>query len=213
MGHLDPVAFDIETNGFEDAVITVAGLAHETGEILILNTGGRDADTRQLEQTLTDESQGMVEVRVTEDEYGLLATLKKIGNKRLDEDNHYITAFHGETWNGGFDLPFVRSACVKHNIEWPFSGLAYADMFEVVDRFDTNDENGLVGVYDELFEGGDCDPFEDSGSAVSAFSNTEWELLLLHNLADIQRTREIAILAESYVPQSDFRMKNLDPPK
>jgi uncharacterized protein YprB with RNaseH-like and TPR domain len=41
MGNLDPVAFDIETSGLEeDAVITVAGIAHELGEVVILNTAG-----------------------------------------------------------------------------------------------------------------------------------------------------------------------------
>ncbi|MFB6187655.1 MAG: hypothetical protein ABEI86_12425, partial [Halobacteriaceae archaeon] len=57
-----------------------------------------------------------------------------------------------------------------------------------------------------------CDPFDDSGDAVPAFENENWKSLLYHNLADIQRTREIAALAGSYVPQSDFNMKNLSPP-
>jgi hypothetical protein len=47
---------------------------------------------------------------------------------------------------------------------------------------------------------------------VSAFENAEWLPLLRHNLADIQRTRELAQLADRYVPQSDFSMKNLQPP-
>jgi len=55
-------------------------------------------------------------------------------------------------------------------------------------------------------------PFEDSAEAVDAFENAEWEPLLLHNLADIQRTLELAMLGERYVPRSDFKMKNLSPP-
>jgi uncharacterized protein YprB with RNaseH-like and TPR domain len=44
---LTPVAFDIETSGFDtDAVITVAGFAHSLGESLILNTGGHSAVDR-----------------------------------------------------------------------------------------------------------------------------------------------------------------------
>jgi len=57
-----------------------------------------------------------------------------------------------------------------------------------------------------------CDPFEDSGVAVEAFRDRDWEPLLLHNLADIIRTRELAMLAGRYVAKSDFGMKNLDPP-
>lgn len=94
----------------------------------------------------------------------------------------------------------------------PFPNMAYADVFEFVDRFDTNDQNDLCGFYDELIGTAHCDPFTDSGSAVDAFQNARWESLLRHNLADIQRTLELAILAERYVPQSDFKMKNLDPP-
>lgn len=49
MADLTPVAFDIETSGLDtDAVITVAGLAHELGEFVILNTGGRDADQERI---------------------------------------------------------------------------------------------------------------------------------------------------------------------
>jgi len=131
----------------------------------------------------------------------------------IDTDAHYLTAYHGETWNGGFDLPFLRSACVERDVPWPFPDMAYADMLDVVDRFDTNDTRDLVGVYDQLIGGETCDPFIDSEEAVDAFRDGEWEALLRHNLADIHRTREIAVLAGEYVPKSDFRMKNLAPPR
>ena len=213
MADLTPVAFDIETSGLDDAVITVAGLAHELGEFLILNTGDRNADQERLTRALVPHSNGTdPNLRITHSEQQLLEVLSEITHARLDDDRHYLTAYHGETWNGGFDLPFVRTACVAHDIEWPFPNLPYADMLDVVDRFDTNDKNDLVGVYDELVGNETCDPFDDSGSAVDAFENGDWEPLLRHNLADIQRTRELAALAGQYVPQSDFRMKNLSPP-
>jgi hypothetical protein len=99
-------------------------------------------------------------------------------------------------------------------MEWPFRDIAYADMMEaVVDRFDTGDKRDLVGVYDQLIGDDTCDPFEDSGEAVDAYEAAEWLPLLKHNLADIQRTRELAQLADRYVPQSDFSMKNLQPPR
>jgi len=213
MGDLDPIAFDIETSGLdEDAVITVAGFASRIGEALILNTDGREANPTELERALTEHSANGVDVFVTDDETALLDALDQIATRRLDEDKHYLTAYNGETWNGGFDLPFVRTACVSHDITWPFPDMAYADVFEFVDRFDTNDQNDLCGVYDELIGKPSCDPFDDSGSAVDAFQNGEWEPLLLHNLADIQRTLDLALLGERYVPRSDFQMKNLSPP-
>ena len=57
MSQLDPIAFDIETSGFDpDAVITVAGFAHSLGESLILNVDGRDAIPRQRLVAALDEA-------------------------------------------------------------------------------------------------------------------------------------------------------------
>jgi len=85
-------------------------------------------------------------------------------------------------------------------------------MMQIVDRFETNDSSDLVGVYDALIAESTCDPFEDSAEAVEAFEAGEWLPLLKHNLADIQRTRELADLAGRFIPKSDFSMKNLAPP-
>lgn len=69
-----------------------------------------------------------------------------------------------------------------------------------------------MGVYDQLIGNDTCDSFEDSGAAVDAFEAAGWLPLLNHNLADIQRTRELAQLAGRFVPKSDFSMKSLQPP-
>jgi len=213
---LDPIAFDIETSGLDDdSVITVAGFAHDLGESLILNVGGRDAPEHQTLTTALDEhSAGAVSLVVTANEEELLDEISEIASSQIDGDRHYLTAYNGETWNGGFDLPFCRTRFLNHDMEWPFRDLAYADMMEtVVDRFDTNDQGDLVGVYDQLIGNESCDPFEDSGAAVDAYEAAEWLPLLKHNLADIQRTRELALLAGRFVPKSDFSMKNLQPPR
>jgi len=98
-------------------------------------------------------------------------------------------------------------------MDWPFPDVAYADTMDMMDLFDTGDTNDLVGVYNRLIGTGSCDPFDDSGRAVAAFEAADWEPLLLHNLADIKRTRGLALLAHRYVPRSDFNMKNLSPPE
>lgn len=82
-----------------------------------------------------------------------------------------------------------------------------------VDRFDTNDQRDLVGVYDALIGKDISDPFDDSSATVAAFENGDWVALLEQNLADIQRTRELAELAGRFVAKSDFKMKNLAPPR
>lgn len=85
-------------------------------------------------------------------------------------------------------------------------------MGAVVGRLDTNEQRDSVGVYEQLIGNPTCDPFEESGEAVDAFEAAKWLPLLKHNIADIQRTRELTQLADRFVPQSDFGMKNLQPP-
>jgi len=214
MGDLAPIAFDIETNGLgTGAIITVAGLGSELGDALLLNTAGRTADEDDLEARLRAHADGRVDLRTCDSEHELLTVLGDVCEAHIDTGTHYLTAFHGETWKGGFDLPFLRSACVERGVTWPFPDVAYADMLDIVNRFETDDARDLVGVYDRLIGGETSDPFEDSEAAVTAFNNGDWEALLRHNLADIHRTREIAVLAGEYVPKSDFRMKNLAPPR
>lgn len=214
MSDLDPVAFDIETSGFDEAaVITVAGFAHDLGESLICNLGGRTADQKALVTALETHSEHTVRLKLVDNEQALLEEVASFATQRLDGDRHYLTAFNGETWSGGFDLPFCRTRFLRHEMGWPFGDVAYADMMQIVDRFNTNDQNDLVGVYDTLIGKETCDPFEDSAAAVEAFEAGEWLSLLQHNLADIQRTHELAELAGRFVAQSDFKMKNLAPPR
>ena len=214
MSDLTPVAFDIETSGLDaDAVVTVAGFSHELGHWLFLNTAGRDADEATLRQRLETESETPVSIDVVPTEQALLEALSVFVEDRVNGESHYLTAYNGETWNGGFDLPFLRSACHRNGVEWPFGDLAYADTMEMMDRFDTGDTRDLVGVYDLLVGGDSCDPFDESQRAVAAFEAGDWRPLLHHNLADITRTRELAELAGRFVPRSDFQMKNLEPPQ
>lgn len=213
MGGLDPIAFDIETSGLDTgAVVTVAGFGHELRNHLILNTGGRTAPQPALEDALTSCTPTQTDLEVVEDEASLLAALDTFADAHIDDDRHYLTAYNGETWNGGFDLPFLRSACLRTSTPWPFDDLPYADTMEIIQRFDTGDAGDLEGVYAALVGGTTCDPFDDSAAAVTAYDDGDWLPLLKHNLADIRRTRELAALAGRFVPRSDFNMKNLAPP-
>ena len=213
MGDLSPIAFDIETSGLEPgAVVTVAGLTTDMGSWLALNTTERDADAERLAAAVEHESGSNIRVSVYRNEQHLLAGLAEFATSTIDGDRHYLTAYNGERWRGGFDLPFLRSACVRCDAAWPFPDVAYADAMDMVERFDTGDVSDLVGVYEELIGGEDCDPFDDSASAVATHEEGDWVPLLCHNLADIERTRELAVLAGRYIPKSDFKMKNLSPP-
>ncbi|WP_276414226.1 hypothetical protein [Haloarcula halobia] len=212
MGQLDPVAFDIETSGLtEDAVITVTGFAHDLGEWLVQHQ--RSQCRPEKPRSGFRCPLGRCRTVVARELRKELEDVASFVDERLNGDRHYVTAFNGETWRGGFDLPFCRTRYHRHDLDWPFGDIAYADMMQIVDRFDTGDNSDLVGVYNSLIGNETCDPFDDSAMAVDAFDNGDWGPLLAHNLADIQRTRELALLAGRFVARSDFRMKNLEPPR
>jgi uncharacterized protein YprB with RNaseH-like and TPR domain len=214
MGNLAPVAFDIETSGLAlGDVVTVAGVAHEVGNWLCLNTDGRDADPDALAAELEACTDRPVQLEVVPSEQALLKALGAFVEEYVDGDAHYLTAYNGETWKSGFDLPFLRSACLRTDVIWPFGDLAYADTMEAIERLHTDGTQDLVGVYDALFDAETCDPFEDSAAAVKAFEAGNWDVLLRHNVADIERTRKLAHSVRRVVPKSDFGMKNLDPPE
>jgi len=46
-----------------------------------------------------------VELTVCDSEAALLRAVGRFADGRLDGDRHYLTAYNGETWNGGFDPP------------------------------------------------------------------------------------------------------------
>ena len=124
-----------------------------------------------------------------------------------------LVAYNGERWNGGFDLPFLRTRLCYHDIDWPFTELPYIDAMDVFEtRFNTSGDT-LTAVYEELIGGGltELDPFVDSEEAVDAWEKEDFESLVRHNVADIRRTRSLMRLAERYCSKSDFSMKSLDP--
>lgn len=215
MGELEPIAFDIETTGLDpSAVITVVGLCSDVGSWLGLNTTGREADASRLMADVEHETGSNVRVSVFDTERQLLSGFSEFVDEVIDSDRHYLTAHNGEVWNGGFDLPFLRWACVRSDIEWPFVDVPYADTMNAVQRCypEPDDIKDLETAYEVLI-GADCaDPFDDSLEAVAAHEDGEWVPLLLHNLSDIERTRELAVLAGQYVPGKDFKMKNIGPP-
>lgn len=53
---------------------------------------------------------------------------------RFDHDYNRLTAFHGDSWKGGFDLPFLRTRCIARGVGWVFDGLTYADVWDPVKK-------------------------------------------------------------------------------
>ncbi len=213
MTRLPTVAFDIETTGFTTTDrLTVVGFDAAIGSRVFLNTGGR-AVSPALAERVDDAVGTRVTLSTHDREDALLEAVTAFAESTLADGDRKLVAYNGETWSGGFDLPFLRTRLAHHDLGWPFEELPYIEAMEVFEsRFNTTDTT-LVAVYDELVGGraGAIDPFDDSAAAVDAWEGGEFEPLVLHNVADIRRTRALMDLAERYCSKSDFSMKSLDP--
>ncbi|WP_277543670.1 ribonuclease H-like domain-containing protein [Haloarcula laminariae] len=213
MTDLKTVAFDIETTGFATTdQLTVIGFDAAISSRVFLNTGEQTSPS-QLEQRLNEELETPITLSVHDSEAALLEAMTAFVDATIADQECKLVAYNGDTWNGGFDLPFLRTRLTAHDLGWPFAELPYVEVLDVFEsRFNTT-EDTLDGVYEELIGTGlsDVDPFTDSAAAVTAWENGNFEQLVLHNIADIRRTRALMELAERYCSKSDFSMKSLDP--
>jgi len=217
MGDLELVAFDIETTGFDvDDVVTVAGFRVPLGCRILVQTDGRQPTG--LETRVQEHTDCHVVLSTHESERELLDVLAEFVRTRLAEDDILLVAYNGETWNGGFDLPFLRTRCSAHQVSWPFANVPYADLYPLFDDLFNTTVDGsasadLETVYDRCIEGraGQLDPFADSSEAVRAFEAGEFQDVVLHNIADIRRTAQLGALAQRYCSNADFNVKSLTP--
>ncbi|MUV85278.1 hypothetical protein GJ631_01425 [Natronomonas sp. CBA1123] len=213
MTELSTVAFDIETTGFETRdQLTVVGFDSAVASRVFLNTDGTTPSPTLTDQ-LNEKLQTAVQLTYHDSERALLTELTTFITSTLTQRNAKLVAYNGERWNGGFDLPFLRTRLCTHGLEWPFGTLPYVDVMDVFEKRFNTSENTLDGVYRELIGAGmnDLDPFSDSSEAVTAWEEGAFEPLITHNIADIRRTRALMDLAERYCSKSDFSMKSLDP--
>ncbi|MFC6751891.1 ribonuclease H-like domain-containing protein [Halorubrum tibetense] len=213
MTQLTTIAFDIETTGFQAGdKLTVVGFDSAVSSQVFLNTDGTTSQAGLADQ-LNNTLETPVQLSLHDSEQELLNELATFVTSTLTQRDAKLVAYNGEWWNGGFDLPFLRTRLCTHGIEWPFGTLPYVDVMDVFEtRFNTS-EDTLSGVYEELIDAGmnELDPFIDSSEAVTAWKEGAYEPLIIHNIADIRRTRALMELAEQYCSKSDFSMKSLDP--
>jgi hypothetical protein len=210
---------DIETAGFNTtAEVTVVGFTLPLGNRVFLNTRGREIDRKAIEEELCTTFDEEVQLSAHHTERELLEGVAEFAAEKLAPRDYLLVAYNGERFNGGFDLPFLRTRYTLQDSKWPFDGLPYADLLPLIqNRFNTTidgeEQNGLVSAYNTLVGGSlsECDPFGESQEAVEAFEEGEFEDLLAHNLADILRTKALASLAEQYCGKSEFKLKSLTP--
>ncbi|MFB6311992.1 MAG: hypothetical protein ABEH64_12530 [Salinirussus sp.] len=216
---LTPVAFDIETTGFAvDARVTTVGIGLPLGCRVFLEVGERRVDPEPLAENLEDRFDMCVNLSTHAGETALLSAVGTFLEETVAPRDYLVMAYNGEHWSGGFDLPFLRTRYARHNQEWPFDDVPYADLMPLIaDRFNTTVDDteclDLEGVYDALIDGSlsAADPFETSEQAVDAHDTGEFATLLAHNIADVQRTRALAKLAQRYCSRGDFDVKSLTP--
>lgn len=235
----DHVAWDIETTGFDwSEEITVSGFWFPGGHAtLVVNVGPHAVDGDAFEERLSETCGAPVSVVVAEDETALLGETRQIVFERFDRDYNRLVAYNAESWKGGFDLPFVRTRCIRRGVEWVFDGVVFADLWEPVKkRLNTtytaygasDDANSLTGAYVLLFDRNDhlthllddveehmwygespYDPFDDSGSAAAHYREGDLLPVCLHNLADVHRTWELGELVRRFVSTKDVSEKKL----
>lgn len=215
---LEVVAVGIETTGFDVTdEVTVVGFAVPLG-CRVFVQGDADTDGEEVEAAVGDAVDEAVSVSVHASEAGLLRAVGAFAGERINGEDVLVVAYNGERWRGGFDLPFLRTRLAVTGVAWPFRDLPYADVLPVVENlFDTSrggeSRNDLVGAYAALIgdEVNDADPFAESADAVAAFEVGRTAELVLHNAADVVRTRGLTLLAERYCSKSDFKLKSLTP--
>ncbi|UWG47812.1 Uncharacterized protein HSRCO_1531 [Halanaeroarchaeum sp. HSR-CO] len=214
---LEQVAFDIETTGFDaNDEVTVIGFGLSMGVRVMVQTGGRSPS--DVEAVVEAATKTLVNVSIHPSERAVLAAVADFVERRLHDEDILLVAYNGERWNGGFDLPFLRTRYAQLDIAWPFEDVPYADLLPLVsDRFNTTvdgEEYGdLATAYAVLGDGthGDHDPFDESAEAVTAFEDGRFADLAVHNVADVLRTRELGQVAERYCAKSEFQIKSLTP--
>lgn len=215
---LEQVAFDIETTGFDvDDEVTTVGFAVPMGVRVFLQTDGRDASG--VDAAVESEvSETLVRVSTHASEQELLVAVSEFVAERFSDSDVLLVAYNGERWNGGFDVPFLRTRYAQRDLAWPFVDVPYADVMPLVtDRFNTtvdgDEQSSLVAAYEVLCDGSYSylDPFADSKEAVTAFEDGQFTSLVLHNVADVLRTRAVGRVAERYCSKSEFKMKSLTP--
>jgi len=236
------VAWDLETTGFAwSDQITVSGFWFPGGhtELIINTSSGGSLEIESVQTQLEDVSGVSVAVTVADDELALLEAMQQILFERFDRQYNRLVAFNAESWKSGFDLPFLRTRCFRHDSSWPFDRIEFADLWNPIKkRMNTTHTaygnsvsvNSLTGAHDLLFDqtnptvivseqetetdhvwysNRQYDPFDDSSSAVSCYHRRDYLPVLQHNLADVHRTWELGELVRAFVSSKDITTKKL----
>lgn len=126
-------AIDIETTGFTSTdIVTVVGFGKNdpnSGIEYSAYTNG------QLNESLDwAEGEDSVEIIECDSEIDLLSSLPipYLETTGGVDESAVLVGYNAQTYSGGFDFPFMRTRCAMLGVEWPFTGMQYLDMQDVM---------------------------------------------------------------------------------
>lgn len=141
-------AFDIETTGFgAHDTLTTFTLEDDGVYHIWVNTQEREFNVSEATETVTTESDEDVMLYAAQDGGEMLQSIRQYIEDHFNSKS-VLVAYNGERWNGGFDVPFLRTACLNNGVEWVFNDVLYMDIHPVFDK--KNRFNTTVPSHDGL---------------------------------------------------------------
>lgn len=67
------------------------------------------------------------------DNYNVYHSIEKFMEQ--DFDNKILVGFNSGNYRGGFDLNFIRTLCIKNNINYTLNGVTHLDIFPLVQSY------------------------------------------------------------------------------
>jgi len=133
-------AFDIETTGFGAHETLTTLTLEDSGRYHIwINTDGRTVDIQSIRETVSEQSGEDVKIYAAMDSTELLESVGTYISENFNSLD-VLVAYNGETWKGGFDLQFLRTACLQTGVGWIFDDVNYMDIYPIFgkkNRFNT----------------------------------------------------------------------------
>ena len=130
------VAWDIETTGlcWSDSITTSGFWLPQGTAEMVVNTAGKTINQEAYEEYLREHCGVPLTIHPTPDETALLEKMQRLIFEKFEREANRLIGFHADSWHGGFDLPFLRSACLRCGVEWIFDGLEFVDLWDLVKK-------------------------------------------------------------------------------
>ena len=128
----DYAVFDIETTGrLRTDEVNLIGIRKGGITKVFARTDTPSEDVRLDEDALLDETGENVGVARCDSEEELLTRTRRHVGYLFDGETVFV-AYNGETFNGGFDIPFLRTRAAVNDVSHPFKSVRFLDPYEAI---------------------------------------------------------------------------------